>query len=54
MTVTVVDEPSPEPSGISGSTLALVVVLVLAVIAVLAYVLRMRTKQEDVEGGEQV
>ncbi len=54
MAVTVVDEPSPEPSGISGSTLALVIVLVVAVVAVLAYVLWMRARDEDVEGGDQV
>ena len=51
--VTVVEEPSPAVSGISGTTLALVIALVAAVVAVAAYVL-WRRGQEDTEGGEEL
>jgi hypothetical protein len=46
------EEPSPEVCGISGTTLALVVGLVVALVAVAAYFLWWRAREER-EGGEQ-
>jgi chitodextrinase len=51
--VVVVEEPDPEVSSIPGTTLALVIVLVAAAVAVVAYVL-WRRRGEDLEGGEQL
>jgi PKD repeat protein len=48
--VTVVEEPAPEVSGISGTTLALVAALVVAVVTVTAYVL-WRRGQGERDGG---
>jgi uncharacterized protein (TIGR03790 family) len=51
--VRVVEEPSPAVSGISGTILALVIVLVVAVVTVTAYVL-WRRGQEERDGGEEL
>jgi uncharacterized protein (TIGR03790 family) len=52
--VKVVEEPSPEPSGISGTMVAIVVLLVVAVVAAIAYILWRRREQGEVEGGDAV
>ncbi len=52
--VSVVEEPSPESSGITGTMVAIIVLLVVAMLAAIAYLLWRRRGEEDVEGGEGV
>jgi len=49
--VTVVDEPTPETSGMNGSTLALLIGLVVAVVIFVSLALLKRLRDEENEGG---
>ena len=49
--VTVVDEPTPDTSGLDGSTLALLIGLVVAVVILVSLVMLKRLRDEEDEGG---
>ncbi|MCK5253927.1 MAG: PKD domain-containing protein, partial [Thermoplasmata archaeon] len=51
--VTVVEEPAPQTSGISGTTLALVIGLVVAAVIFVSLVLMKRLRDRDDEGGSE-
>ena len=51
--VTVVEEPAPQTSGISGTTLALVIGLVVAAVIFASLILMKRLRDEDDEGGSE-
>lgn len=50
-TVTVVEEPSPDTSGLAGSTLALLIGLVVAVVIIAFLFLLKRSRDGDIDGG---
>ncbi|UCC93994.1 MAG: hypothetical protein JSW25_04845, partial [Thermoplasmata archaeon] len=52
LVVTVVEEPDPDVSGLSGGSLAVIIGLVVTVVIVAALLLMRRMAIEDDEGGD--